>query len=258
MDYELELTKTNRLKLARAFKNNKRVDTSIDCVIEGQMGKAFVDNISEPRAYRITVGPFWYFAGDAYSPGGYQMLEGFPAYNLFMPSPAPWLVAAQKIYGKRLKPFTRYSFSTAELSLEQVSSIYENSNHRDQIIPIDAGLAARLTEIPDPYFEISDFDSVQDFIQRGIGFVALDVDTVMGVAYSSLVCSIGIEVSIFVDEPYRQQGIATALGSRLVLECLRQNLRPNWDAANPESCKLAKKLGFIFTETYDAYYYLPE
>jgi len=80
----------------------------------------------------------------------------------------------------------------------------------------------------------------------------------MGVAYSSLVCSTGIEVSIFVDEPYRQQGIATALGSRLVLECLRQNLRPNWDAANPESCKLAKKLGFIFTETYDAYYYLPE
>jgi GNAT superfamily N-acetyltransferase len=258
MDYELELTKTNRLKLARAFKNNKRVDTSIDCVVEGQMGRAFVDNLREPTAYRITVGPFWYFAGDAYSTGGNQMLEGFPAYSLFMPSPAPWLVAAQKIYGKRLKPFTRYSFSTAELSLEQVSSIYENSKHRDKIVPIEAGLATRLTEIPEPYFEISDFDSVQDFIQRGIGFVALDSDTVMGVAYSSLVCSTGIEVSIFVDEPYRQQGIATALGSRLVLECLRQNLKPNWDAANPESCKLAKKLGFIFTETYDAYYYLPE
>jgi GNAT superfamily N-acetyltransferase len=131
------------------------------------------------------------------------------------------------------------------LSLEQVSSIYENSKHRDKIVPIEAGLAARLTEIPDPYFEITDFNSVQDFIRRGIGFVALDGDTVMGVAYSSLVCSTGIEVSIFVDEPYRQQGIATALGSRLVLECLRQNLRPNWDAANPESCKLAKKLGFI-------------
>jgi hypothetical protein len=54
MDYELELTKTNRLTLARAFKNNKRVDTSIDCVIEGQMGRAFVDDLHEPTAYRIT------------------------------------------------------------------------------------------------------------------------------------------------------------------------------------------------------------
>jgi GNAT superfamily N-acetyltransferase len=257
MDNELELNKANRLKLARAFKNNPRVDCSIDCVIERQMGRAFVDSLSEPTAYRITVGPFWYFAGDAYSPGGNQMLEGFPAYNLLMPSPSDWLVAAQKIYGDRLKPFARYSFSTSELSLERVSGIYENSKHREHIIPIDADLATCLAEKPDSYLEISDFDSAQDFIQRGLGFAAMDGDTVMGVAYSSLVCSSGIEVSLYVEEPYRQQGIATALGSRLVLECIQQNRRPNWDAANPESCKLAKKLGYIFTGSYDAYYYLP-
>ncbi len=79
----------------------------------------------------------------------------------------------------------------------------------------------------------------------------------MGVAYSSLVCSTGIEVSIYVEEKYRRQGVATALGSRLTLECLRRGLRPNWDAATPESCKLAKKLGYVFTEAYDAYYYAP-
>ena len=257
MDYELELNKVNRLKLAKAFKNNKRVDTSIDCVIEGQMGRAFVDNILKPTAYRITVGPFWYFAGDAHCAGGHQMLKGFPPYNLLMPSPSDWLDVARKIYNDRLKSFTRYSFSSAKLSLEQVSSIYDNSKYRDHIIPIDAGLATYLAEKPESYLEISDFDSVQDFIQRGLGYATLDGDTVMGVAYSSLVCSSGIEVSIYVEEPYRQQGVATALGSRLVLECLRQNLRPNWDAANPESCKLAKKLGFIFTETYNAYYHLP-
>ena len=85
-------------------------------------------------------------------------------------------------------------------------------------------------------------------------FAALDGDSVMGVAYSQLVCSRGIEVSIFVEEKYRKRGVATALGSRLLLECLRQNIRPNWDAANPESCKLAQKLGLAFMETYEAYY----
>ena len=78
----------------------------------------------------------------------------------------------------------------------------------------------------------------------------------MGIAYSSLVCSRGIEVSIYVGEPFQQRGVATALGRKLVLECLKNNLRPNWDAANPESCKLAKKLGFVFFGAYDAYYHI--
>ena len=64
METELVLNKANRIKLARAFKYVKRVDCSIDCVVEGQMGKVFVDDPNEPRVFRIQVGPFCYFAGD--------------------------------------------------------------------------------------------------------------------------------------------------------------------------------------------------
>lgn len=53
---ELMLTKANRLELARAFRHNKRVDISIDCVIEGQMGKAFVDDPAAPTVFKITQG----------------------------------------------------------------------------------------------------------------------------------------------------------------------------------------------------------
>jgi len=38
MCHELELTKMNRLKIARAFRDVPRVDMSIPCVVEGQMG----------------------------------------------------------------------------------------------------------------------------------------------------------------------------------------------------------------------------
>lgn len=258
MTHELELSKTNRLKLARAFRHNKRVDCSIDCAIEGQMGRAYVDSPEQPTAYIITVGPFWYFAGDAHSTGGRGLLENFPAYNLLMPSPTPWLDVAQELFGDRLKPFTRYSFSAANLSREHLSSIFADSSHQQRITPIDVELAERLASMPEGYFEISDFDSARDFVERGIGFAALDGNQVMGVAYSSLVYSAGIEVSLFVDEPYRRRGVATALSARLLLECLRQGLRPNWDAANPESCTIAQKLGYIFTETYDSYYYRAE
>lgn len=123
MYYELELTKTNRLKIANAFHIVPRVDMSIDCVIEGQMGQALVD-------------------------------------------------------GKTV-----------------------------------------------------------------------------GVAYSSLVCSRGIEVSIFVDAAHRRQGMATTLGSKLLLACLQRGLHPNWDAANPESVTVAEKLGYQRTSSYEAYFH---
>lgn len=255
MSYELEPNKTNRLKIARAFHNHKRVDFSIDCVVEGQMGKAFVDDLAHPSSYRITIGPFWYFAGETNSPGASQMMKEFPRYNLLMPSPSDWTNLAKEVYGQHLQPFTRYSFSASSLSTEHLASCLKDSGYQSRIVPIDVGIARELTAQPDSYLELSDFDSVQDFIERGIGYAILDEKKVMGVAYSSLVCSTGIEVSVFVDEPYRQKGVATALSSKLLLECLKLNLRPNWDAANPESCKLAKRIGFSFVETYDSYYH---
>jgi GNAT superfamily N-acetyltransferase len=255
MSCELELNKANRLKLSRVFYNHKRVDFSIDCVIEGQMGKAFVDDNTHPSSYRITVGPFWYFAGEAHGPGGYHMMKEFPKYNLLMPSPSDWIALAKEVYGQHLQPFTRYSFSASSLSTEHLASCLKNSGYHSRVFPIDAEIATQLASQPESYLELADFDSVQDFIERGIGYTILDGQKVMGVAYSSLVCSTGIEVSVFVDESYRQKGVATALSSKLLMECLKLNLRPNWDAANPESCKLAKRLGFSFVEAYASYYH---
>jgi len=257
MIYELELTPANRLKLARAFRHSQRVDCSIDCAIEGQMGRAYVDNLNQPQAYAITVGPFWYFAGEARSAGGVELMKKFPAYNLLMSAAEPWLEVARETFGDRLKPFPRYSFSAENLSQLHLAGLLEQSRHQARITPLVVSLAEKLAGLPESYFEISDFDSAQDFVERGFGFAALDGEQVLGVAYTSLVYSAGVEVSIFIEEPYRQQGVATALAARLLLECLWRGVCPNWDAANPESCKLAQKLGYSFVGTYDAYYYLP-
>ncbi len=254
-DFELELTKANRLRLARAFRDHKRVDLSIDCVIEGQMGRAFADDPAAPSAYRITVGPFWYFAGDPRCPGGRLVMRGFPAYNLLMAPSAGWLELAQEMISAPLRAFPRYSYSSASLSAGHLSALLERTGHQQRVIAIDQDIAASLTGRAESFLELSDFDSIPDFLERGLGFTMLDGDRVMGVAYSSLVCSRGIEVSIYIEEPYRRQGVATALGARLLLESLKRGLRPNWDAANPESCKLAEKLGCTFVETYNAYYY---
>jgi hypothetical protein len=200
MNVELELTKANRLKVARAFRFNKRVDFSIECAIEGQLGKVLVDDPAHPTAYCIRVGPFGYFAGEAHSAGGRRLMQSYPAYHLLMPAPGAWIEAAKEFFGEQLKSFPRYSFSSSQLSSEHLARLLDRSPFRERVIPINLDLASQVADQPESFLDLSDFDSPADFIERGFGYTILDEGKMIGAAYSSLVCSQGIEVSLYVEE----------------------------------------------------------
>ena len=251
---ELELTKANRLRLAWAFRDCPRVDLGIDCVIEGQMGRAFADDAVSPVAWMIAAGPFRYFAGDARSPGGQEVVHLLPAYTFLMPSTGGWSAVMGEVYGERLVAYPRYSFAADALSVEHLAGLLRQSRYRDAIRRVDAALAARLSADPDGPADLSLFDSADDFVERGVGFCVLDGDTVAGVACSAGVCSRGIEVSIFVIPRFRRRGMATALAATLAGYCLAEGLEPHWDAANPDSYHLALKLGYRYVGMYEAYY----
>lgn len=95
------------------------------------------------------------------------------------------------------------------------------------------------------------FDSTEDFTQT---FIAVKDNKTAGFIDSALSCSKGVEVSLFVEEEYRRKGVATALSARFFMECLSNNITPHWDAANPESLALAKKLGMKLSLEYEAIY----
>lgn len=253
MMLEYPLTRANRIQLARAFRNTSHVDLSIECVIEAQMGKAYVDNIERPSAYKIQVGPFFYFAGDATEEGGQEMLRDIQPWTLFMPSTEGWLEAGKNMYREKLLGFDRYSFSSECLSIEHLEKLSLQSAFSKEIKVIDLVIASQVWG-QDHFLDISDFESPSDFVERGIGYYAAKGRTIIGAAYSSLVCSQGIEVSIFISEDYRRQGMATALAAHLLKWCLENNMDPHWDAANLESCTLAEKLGYLPKGKYQAYY----
>jgi GNAT superfamily N-acetyltransferase len=182
------------------------------------------------------------------------MLQELPAYTLLMPSPSDWIEAAKEIYGPKLLELERYSFTADGLSPEHLRRLLNQSRFRDMIRPIDHELARQFQGHAEHFVDLSAFESADDFVARGIGFCLPIGERIVAAAYSSLVCSRGIEISIFVESRCRQRGIATALGSKLVLSCLEQGLVPHWDAANAESCKLAKKLGYRPSGAYSAFY----
>ena len=255
MCHELALTKMNRLKIAQAFRDVPRVDMSIPCVVEGQMGEVFVDDLAQPTIYHVVIGPFHYFAGTAVSPQARTMMANFPRYSLLMPSSDGWVELARQQFGEALQTNVRHSFSSVSLSASHLNQLLNKSSFHGEVAALDAATAEQFSGAGTLYFDLADFDSAEDFAARGLGFVARVGEQPVGIAYSSLVCSQGIEVSIFVDEGFRRQGVATAVAAYLLLACLARGLHPNWDAANPESVRLATKLGYRSTGSYEAYFH---
>ena len=118
---------------------------------------------------------------------------------------------------------------------------------------MDVNFAQYLWE-QDHFVDLSDYDSPEDFVKRGVGYYLEHDGQMIGATYASLVCSRGIEVSIFVQAAFRRRGIATLLASYLLRWCIERHVHPNWDAANPMSCGLAEKLGYRPLGQYQAYY----
>lgn len=173
---------------------------------------------------------------------------------LIEPAKAPgWIEGAETIYGEKLIRQERYSFSAEQLSAERLNKLSQGSPFKDRIKRIDLLFASRLWG-QDHFVDLSDYDSPEDFVQRSIGYHLADGEWVLGAAYASLVCNKGIEVSIFVLPEHRCQGIATGLACHLLLWCLDNDMEAHWDAANPESCRLAEKLGYVPASTYHAHF----
>jgi GNAT superfamily N-acetyltransferase len=147
----------------------------------------------------------------------------------------------------------RYSVSPEKISPDKLIQIWQESRHQEAVRLIDRKLATAVWG-QDHFLDLSIFDSAEDFLERGVGFSLWCGEQLAGVAYSSLVCSRGIEVSLYVEDEFRRQGIASVLASRLLLWCLERGMEPHWDAANPESLKLAIKLGYQSLDSYLAYY----
>ena len=98
------------------------------------------------------------------------------------------------------------------------------------------------------------FDSTQDFLNRGLGFCIVHKGQVVSGASSFSIYDNGLEIEVATDSDHQKMGLATVVSSALILDCIDKGIYPNWDAVNQESLNLAKKLGYVFKQPYDTYY----
>ena len=156
--------------------------------------------------------------------------------------------------------FNRYAIHRCrDFDREKLQSFVDALPEGYEIRRIDSEIYDLCKKVDDENLEdlTGDFDTKEEFLAKGRGFVVLKDGKVVAGASSAYCYCDGIEVEIDTEKTERRKGLASAVGAKLILSCLEDGLEPRWDAANLISVHLAEKLGYRFDREY-AYYWVNE
>lgn len=230
--------------------------TIVQSYLQGHMGTAYVDDLENPTVAQIIVGVFVFYAGNPDTGAAEEMLNNLPDYNLIIVDSDDWKKRIESVHSSRFEKFPRYRFEKdpGHLNRAHMQNLLSSIPEDYEIKKVDRDIAASASfnELSEDF--VSQFDSIDDFLERGIGYAVLFEGKVVSAATSFSIYDDGLEIEIGTDPEYRRKGLAAITASALILDCLDNGLYPSWDAANAESAGLAKKLGYIFKETYDTYF----
>lgn len=99
----------------------------------------------------------------------------------------------------------------------------------------------------------SQFKEYQEYQKYAVGVAILHNGELVSGASPYAVYKDGIEIEIDTKPEYRDKGLATVCGAKLILECLSNNIYPSWDAHDLRSVHLAEKLGYHLSHSYVTY-----
>ncbi len=245
---------TTMEKLFPMFSSMKA--TMILSCLQGHMGSAWVDNIENPIVAQIVIGIFVFYAGDPNAIATEELLLNLPEYTLIIVNTDEWKKRIETFYKGHIEKFQRYAFKkdSKDLDCQHIRGFLKTLPEGYELKRLDASLAkeSSFNELSEDF--ISQFNSMDDFINRGVGFSISYSNQIVcgGTSYS--IYDNGIEIEIATHPLHRKKGLATIVASELILYCLERGTYPSWDAANIESVKLAEKLGYVLEGAYDTYY----
>ncbi len=216
-------------------------------VLQGLIREAYVDDISNPKvAFLLVKDKYCFLSGTLEKSKLKETIDNNFSKYILIPSDN-LCKSIEEIYQDKIIKSERYSMKKDVkfdvIKLEQMTKCLPKEYN---LVKIDESLEKRIKQ--EHFMNITD-----NYKKYGIGYCCIYNNEIIGVASSNIFYKDGIEVNIRVKEEYRRKGVATAMASKLILECLRKNRKVSWDAANINSVGLAKKLGFEYDSTYNIY-----
>ncbi|WP_212936917.1 GNAT family N-acetyltransferase, partial [Bacillus hominis] len=222
----------------------------------GHMGNAWVNDLENPKVAQITVGIFTFYAGDSNAKETEELLRNIPERILVIVNSDEWKKRLETFHERKIDKFLRYKFkrNADVFNHTKLQSFISALPKGYELRKIDEHIANNpsLHNVSEDF--ISQFCSIDDYVNRGIGYCILYNGEVVCGASSYSIYDDGIEIEVATDFDHRRKGLATVVCAALILDCLEKGKYPNWDAANSTSAKLADKLGYVFDKAYDTYF----
>ena len=225
----------------------------IDSVLEGDFGytDAIIIN-NEIKTVRLDSGSFTIIAGDSSLIEVDKLFDIRPIY-VITPQNLEWDNVIKKKYKNLLVPLKFVEFhykNTNTKKLQSLINIIPDSYH---IKEFDCTLSKKAEIDLENEYLFENFNSLSDFIDKGLGFCTVHNGLVVSAATSMAKSSKAIDIEIQTHKDYRKRGLASAVGAKLVLSCIEKGVKPMWLAANVASEKLAEKIGYTKTGEYISY-----
>lgn len=225
-------------------------ETLIYSCLQKVMGKVFVTDLNAPKAACAFVGCFAFYAGIPEKELVQRKPDGFV---IMTPQNEEWATLIEECFPDA-KKVTRYAIKK--------NTIFNQEKLRENVRSIPEGY--ELCRIDSEIYEqcirnavtsdfVSAFESKEKYLREGTGMVIRKDGAIVAGASSYTRYQGGIEIEVDTIESERRKHLATAVCSALILECLKENLYPSWDAQNINSVQLAEKLGYEFSHEYTSY-----
>ncbi len=226
-------------------------ETLITSCLQGVMGKLYGTDPEKPKSVMALLGDFVFYAGE---PSRELILAKPAGFLILVPQNEQWAALIEACFPGRCKRMTRYAIKKdTQFDTGRLLALAQTLPQGYELRRIDGTLYDRCLEAEWSADFVSVFGSKKDFLEKGLGIVALKDGELAAGASSYSRYREGIEIEVDTRQDQRRLGLATACCAKLILECLDQGLYPSWDAQNRISMHLAEKLGYEFSHKYPVY-----
>lgn len=224
----------------------------INSVLEGHTGRMLVDSLINPQVSRLDTGAFTMLAGNTELAHVSEMI-GYSPIFIVTPESEDWENVLVRYFGQRISRLPFVAYHANAIDSERLLEVVDQLPNGYEIKKLNKVLCERLpNDIQNEYF-LENFNSIEDFLSRGIGFCVLLNGKIVSAATSMASSKEAIDVEIETSNNFRNLGLGTIVGAKLIHDCIRNNITPKWLAANEGSARLAERLGFTRGESYDTF-----
>lgn len=230
-------------------------ETLIWSCLQGIMGKIYANDLTRPTSAMAVIGDFTFFAGQpSLELAAYKPAWCTKNFRILVPQNTCWQDIIMHVYGQKANIVSRYATKKEPHIFDQeaLQRVVASLPQPYTLSMIDERLYQMCKAEAWSADLVSLFPTYETYRALGIGAVICRGGRIVSGASSYARYREGIEIEIDTREDYRRRGLAHACGAKLILECLKRNLYPSWDAQNEASVALAEKLGYHYSHAYTA------